>query len=331
MNNSSVIDPHRPGALIDDILASCESKGTGDIPDFDVAEKELPPGYRLRHYVIDRTLGGGGFGITYLAREDYTNRLVVIKENFVSSICHRRASDMNVCVHNEEDRNTYNWALSSFLREARLLGSLNHPNIARVYAFFAEAGTAYYVTEYIEGQSLDVVASQSRKAGWPISQDELYGMMVRVLDALDYLHGKGLLHRDVKPDNIIIRRSGLPMLIDFGAVREKLSETSDAVVESAGFSPPEQSRSDGNMGPWTDLYAFGATLYYILLNSLLPVASKRLFYDEAETLAANKELLQLYHPKLLSSIDKALAPRAEDRYQSVAEWMKDLAGSFSLI
>ncbi len=330
MNNSSVRGTHSPGALIDDILAGCEGKGTADFPDFDVAEKELPPGYRLRHYVIERTLGGGGFGITYLAREDYINRLVVIKENFPSSICYRRSSDMNVCVHNDEDRKTYDWALGSFLREARLLGSLNHPNIARVYAFFAEAGTAYYVTEYIEGQSLDVVASQARKAGWIISQDELYGLMVRVLDALDYLHGRALLHRDVKPDNIIIRRNGLPMLIDFGAVREKLSENSDAVVESAGFSPPEQSQSNGNMGPWTDIYAFGATLYYVLANSLLPIASKRLLYDEAASLAGNKELLRVYHPKLLRSIDKALSPRAEDRYQSVAEWMKDLAGSFSL-
>lgn len=330
MNNSSVLGSHNPGALIDDILARIESKGTADFSDFDVAEKELPPGYRLRHYVIERTMGTGGFGITYLAREDYLNRLVVIKENFPSSICHRRASDMNVCVHSEEERSTYNWALGSFLREARLLGSLNHPNIARVYAFFAEAGMAYYVTEYIEGQSLDVVASQARKAGCLISQDELYGMMVRVLDALDYLHGRGLLHRDVKPDNILIRRNGLPMLIDFGAVREKLSENSDAVVESVGFSPPEQSQSNGNMGPWTDIYAFGATLYYILTSSLLPVASKRLLYDEAVTLGGSKELLRVYHPKLLSSIDKALAPRAEDRYQSVAEWMKDLAGSFSL-
>ncbi len=320
----------KSNTMMENILAGCGVKGTADeeapgASEIDIAAKELPEGYRLHHYVIERVLGAGGFGITYLAREDHLGRQVVIKENFPASICYRRASDLNVVFHSEERRESYDWALGSFLREARLLADLNHPNIARVFTFFTRLNTAYYVTEYINGQPLDAIARNAQKANWPISQDELYGMMVRVLDALDYLHGRNLLHRDVKPDNILIRRNGLPMLIDFGAVREKLTEQPDTVVESQGFSPPEQVQLHGNMGPWTDIYAFGATLYYILTNSLLPTSTQRNLYDDTVPLAKRNELLSLYHPKLLMSIDKALSPKPEDRYRSVAEWMADLA------
>lgn len=316
-----------PDVMMDDILARYAGRKAAGDASAGVADKILPAGFRLRHYVIERALGSGGFGVTYLAREDFLDREVVIKENFPASVCCRRASDLHVVSCTEEDAASCGGILENFQREARLLGDLNHPSIVRVYSFFTALGTAYYVMEYIEGRSLDKVAGDSRRAGWPISQDDLYGLMVRVLDALDYLHGRSLLHGDVKPDNVLVRRNGLPVLIDFGAVCEMSVESAKNVVESAGFSPPEQSLPKGRLGPWSDIYAFGATLFYILAGELLPAGSRRLLYDAVRPLARRGELLRLYHPRLLMSIDKAISPRVGDRYASVSEWMADLAGS----
>ena len=139
------------------------------------------------------------------------------------------------------------------------------------------------------------------------------------------LHSRKLLHRDIKPDNILIARNGLPVIIDFGAAREAYGDISNNIVETPGFSPSEQSQPNGNMGPWTDLYALGATLYYILTGNCLPACRQRELFDTADPLATNEQLLQHYNPSLLATIDRALAPLPEHRYQNVTEWMKDLA------
>ena len=287
-----------------------------------IAPRELPVGTLLHGYRVQRCIGGGGFGVTYLAQESMLNRTVVIKENFPDSLCYREEGTLDVRLHNPETgTDGYNWALNNFLREVRLLATLDHPCIAKVYSYFEEHGTAYYVVEYINGISLDKLAAQHAAMGRPIPQSSLFGLMVRLLDALDYLHGLNLLHRDIKPDNILITRAGLPVIIDFGAAREAYGDITNNIVESPGFSPSEQSTSDGNMGPWTDIYALGATLYYTLTGTCLPPGKQRLIYDTADPLSTNKELLRTYHPVLLASIDRAISPQPERRYQSVAEWM----------
>lgn len=323
---SQLYAPRAAGSM-NDVLASVGASpdAGGDIGfECDIADKELPAGYQLRGYRIERPLGSGGFGVTYLAQDIHLDRPVVIKESFPNAICYRQHGTLDVCLSEESERDTYEWALGNFLREARLLSTLDHPSIAKVYTYFAEHRTAYYITEYIDGSSLGDVADDYLRHRKFIPQNELYGMMVRVLDALNYLHDRSLLHRDIKPDNILVTRMGYPMLIDFGAAREAVGDLSNSVVESQGFSPSEQSMPGGNMGPWTDLYAFGATLYYVLTHECLPTCRLRELSDTVAPLATDARLLKVYHPRLLASIDRSIRPAIDQRYRNVAEWMEDL-------
>lgn len=302
-----------------------ESAGEEDELNCDIAPKELPEGHRLRGYRVIKTLGEGGFGITYLAEDELLQRRVVVKEHFPNSLCYRQDVTLNVRLHAEQGRSGYRWAMANFLREVRLLASLDHPNLPKVYSFFEAHETAYYVTEYIDGMSLTNLAEDYEKHNMPIPQPALWGMMVQLLDALDYLHHRNLLHRDIKPDNILIRRDGTPVLIDFGAAGEDNDDTDvSAIVQSVGFSPAEQERENGNMGPWTDIYALGATLYYTLTGRCLPSGRLREIYDNATPLSAIRRLRSLYHPALLESIRKAIAPHREDRFASAAEWLAAL-------
>lgn len=291
-----------------------------------IAPRELPDGTHLHGYRVLRTIGSGGFGVTYLAQEAKLNRTVVIKESFPDSLCYRHAETLDVCLNDPENGlSGAEWARHNFLREVRLLATLDHPCIAKVYSYFEEHQTAYYVIEYINGISLANLATQYAQRGTGIPQSALFGLMVRLLDAFDYLHNLNVLHRDIKPDNILINRSGLPVIIDFGAARESYGDLSNSIVETPGFSPSEQSRPDGHMGPWTDLYAFGATLYYILTGTCLPSCQQRELYDTADPLASNETLCKHYNKALLTSIDRAIDPISARRYQNVAEWMQDLA------
>lgn len=310
--------------ILDDIHYTPPPAGSAEI-ECDIAPKELPNGHTLRGYRILRTLGAGGFGVTYLAEEKALERRVVLKENFPDSLCHRESGTLNVVLSAPENgTETFSWAHNNFMREARLLASLDHPSIAKVYSFFEAHKTSYYVTEFIEGKSFADVAADYAQRRFPLSQEALLGVMIRVLDALDHLHNRQLLHRDIKPDNILINKKGLPILIDFGAAREEYGDSDSSVVESQGFSPIEQSTPDGNMGPWTDLYAFGATLYYVLTGTCLPDSRQRDLYDMADKLAEQEQLLKLYDKRLLLSIDRSIRPAIADRYQNAAEWIADL-------
>ena len=308
--------------ILDDMHCTLPTDGA-DV-ECDVAPKELPDGHVLHGYRVLRTLGAGGFGVTYLAEEQTLERRVVLKENFPDALCHRQSGTLDVVLIAPEGQETFDWAHNNFLREARLLASLRHPNIAKVYSFFNAHRTAYYVTEFIEGKSLADVANDYRNHNRDISQEAMVGMMVRMLDALDYLHKREVLHRDIKPDNILINMKGLPVLIDFGAAREEYGDADPGVVESLGFSPPEQGKDGGNMGAWTDLYAFGATLYYIMTCTCLPDGRQRELYDMADPLATNERLRAVYDERLLKSIDKAARPAIEERYHNAGEWIADL-------
>lgn len=314
-------------SFADDILATIEKREPTDAGgvECDIAPKELPAGTLLHGYELMRPLGAGGFGVTYLARETCLARPVVIKESFPDTFCYRQSGTLDVCLNSpENDSARHEWARGNFLREARLLATLDHPCIAKVYSYFEEHRTAYYVTEFINGKSLGALAEEYAACRLSIPQDALLGLMVRLLDALDYMHGKKLLHRDIKPDNILINRQGFPVIIDFGAARESYGDLSANFVESPGFTPPEQLKEGGNQGPWTDLYALGATLYYILTGTCLPACHQRVLYDTAQPLTRNSRLLSLYAPALLASIDKACSPCINDRYPSAAAWLTDL-------
>jgi formylglycine-generating enzyme required for sulfatase activity/predicted Ser/Thr protein kinase len=288
----------------------------------------LPSGTHLHEFVIERVIGSGGFGITYLARDTSLNRSVVIKENLPSQFAWRETSTGTVRPRHEtgSDIDDYDWSLKNFLREADTLASLDHPGIVRVLRKFEGNGTAYFVMPFVEGVTFDLLIGEHTGNGSPFEEAGLRGLLERVLDALDHLHQRGIYHRDIKPGNILITNEGLPVLIDFGSARQRLSERSMTVVESAGYTPFEQLQSRGNVGPWSDLYALGGTLEKALTGEAPPKAMDRMRNDPRTPLVNRPELLKRYSEAFLGHIDTALEVDEAKRWQKSAEWLNALHG-----
>lgn len=287
----------------------------------------LPPGFRLHEYRIDRVLGQGGFGITYLATDVNLNTKVAIKEYLPEDIAFR-TSGQTVSAHSSRFRDRYRSGLDSFLVEGRTLATFRHPNIVRVARFFEAHQTAYMVLEYERGSPF--------KTWWPehaqTGEKELMGLIQPLLDGLSVVHGLGFLHRDIKPDNIQVRRrDGSLVLLDFGSARQAVSTgTQDDVAVTPGYAPIEQYE-DGDQGPWTDIYAMGATLYWTVTGKKPPDAMDRAMVVgrggadplEPATVAAKGR----YSESFLKAIDWALALQAADRPQDIAQWRVALFAS----
>ena len=286
--------------------------------------KELPPGTRLEEFVIERVLGSGGFGITYLARDTSLHRQVVIKENLPSQFAHRDTTSLTIHPGpGREDQDNFRWSLENFSREAETLASLLHPGIVPVLRRFEAFGTAYFVMPFVEGITLDALIDDRRAKGNQFSEDDLRDMLERLLDALAHLHDHGIYHRDIKPGNILVTNGGVPVLIDFGSARQRLSERSLTVVESAGYTPFEQLQSRGNVGPWSDLYALGGTLAKAITFGTPPKAIDRAD-DPWMPLAERLSLRAIYSTGFLEGIDRALAVRIESRWKDAGEWLTAL-------
>lgn len=291
----------------------------------EIAPRELPSGHVLQRYHIIKVMGAGGFGVTYLAWDDLLQRKLVIKEHFPYMLCDRSGKTLDLTLRDPDREDTHNWALNNFRKEARLLATLRHPYIPRVYTWLEAHNTSYYTTEFIEGASLAQISADYAATGRSIPQAGLYATLVRLLDTLHYIHERELLHLDIKPDNILITRQGLPKLIDFGAAREANGNIlPDSVVESTGFSPAEQYAYSEGLGPWSDIYALGATFYYIITQECLPGGRKRELLDDTPPLAGRPEIAACYHPKFLASIDRAIRPSPDERYCCAAHWLADL-------
>lgn len=197
--------------------------------------KELPAGTRLEEFVIERVLGSGGFGITYLARDTSLNRQVVIKENLPSQFAHRDTTSLTVRPGpGREDQENFRWSLENFSREGEMLASLRHTGIVPVLRRFDAFGTAYFVMPFVEGIPFDELIEERQREHEPFTEVELRGLLEHVLAALDHLHQRGIYHRDIKPGNILITNDGIPVLIDFGSARQRLGERSMTVIESPG-------------------------------------------------------------------------------------------------
>jgi serine/threonine protein kinase/HAMP domain-containing protein len=279
----------------------------------------LPLGFRLHEYRIDSVLGQGGFGITYLATDIHLNAKVAIKEYLPEDFANR-SSDKSVSPRREEDREFYQNGLDSFLVEARTLATFRHPNIVRVARFFEANASAYMVLEYERGKSL--------KAWWrnrrELPEEELLALLLPLLDGLAVVHTTGYLHRDIKPDNIYVREEdGSLVLLDFGAALQTAAG-SDGMsgVVTPGYGPIEQYEN-GNQGPWTDIYAIGATLYAMVTGKKPPPAPTRLDAEDP-MLPAVDACKGQYSPEFLRAIDWALQPRAEDRPQDIASFTEAL-------
>jgi serine/threonine protein kinase len=290
--------------------------------------QSLPAGSRLEEFVIDRVLGVGGFGITYLARDQSLGRQVVIKENLPSQFCWRDTHALTVRPRHTqgEDAENFQYSLESFRKEATTLASLDHPGIVKVLRSFQAHGTAYFVMPFVEGTALDEVLRQRTEQRKAFTENEIRDLLTKVLDALGYLHDRGIYHRDIKPGNILMTTAG-PVLIDFGAARQRLSERSLTVIESAGYTPFEQLQSRGKVGPWSDIYALGGTLYKAITGETPAKANDRAFDDPQVPLAQRAELRGRYSARLLESIDKAMAPKAADRLQDTNQWREQIRPS----
>jgi len=288
--------------------------------------QELPSGTRLEEFVIERVLGSGGFGITYLARDERLGRKVVIKENLPVQFAFRDPTSLTVSPRHSrgEDTESYRWSLENFEREAATLASLNHHGIVKVLRSFEAFGTACFVMPFVEGVSLgeEIVARRARGGGY--AKQEVEDLLRSLLDALGYLHAQGIYHRDLKPGNILIAEDGQPVLIDFGAARQSLGAKSLTVIESPGYTPYEQLQTKGCLGPWSDLYALGATLHKAVCGETPAKSADRFPEDPLSPLAARAGLNGRYGETLLASIDRSLRLRIEDRWQSAGDWRDSL-------
>jgi TPR repeat protein len=217
--------------------------------------------------------------------------------------------------------------MQNFLREADTLASLDHPGIVRVLRKFEANGTAYFVMPFVEGVALDeLIVERQRENEW-FTEIELTGMLSRLLAALDYLHARGIYHRDIKPGNILITSEGVPMLIDFGSARQRLSERSMTVVESAGYTPFEQLQSRGEIGPWSDLYALGATLVKAITGTAPPKAADRVMGDPWQGVSRDAQWMKVYSASFLQSIDQVLFVNPAQRWQSGDEWLQSMSAN----
>lgn len=286
--------------------------------------RELDVGTIIQNYEIIEILGAGGFGVTYLAQDTFLGRYVVLKENFPSHCAHRDPWSGRIVPNNKFDVPHYNWALKSFINEARTLAGLAHPNIVRILSIFESNDTAYFAMDYIEGLSLDYLAEKKKLSGQNYTESELTKILGDILSALSYIHSKGIIHKDIKPANILVNRPGQIHLIDFGAAREVSGKHTTTVMASHGFSSPEQSLGMSNLGAWTDLYSLGATMFLLLTGRAPHRAESRIMKDEEILLSSNAELKKHYSSAFLKSIDKALNPKVEKRFQKADEWLEVL-------
>ncbi len=291
-----------------------------------ISTQALPAGTRIEEFVIESVLGSGGFGITYLARDTALGRQVVIKENLPVQFCFRDPSSLMVAPRHSQsdDADNFQWSLENFSKEAAMLASLHHPGIVQVLRSFQAFGTAYFVMPYVEGVTLEDLLQSRQQEGQSFNEEELRGLIERVLVALDHLHQRGIYHRDIKPGNILITSEGTPVLIDFGSARQRLSERSMTVVESAGYTPFEQLQTRGRIGPWSDLYAFGATLAKVITGAAPPKATDRAFDDPWTPLAQAPKWSARYSAAFLTGVDRAMAVRIEERFQDAEEWLEVL-------
>ncbi len=270
-----------------------------------------------KDYKIRRVLGAGGFGITYLAEEIPLQRKVTIKEYFPSEYA-ARIDDVDAVPRSKDCAGDYKWGLDRFIEEAQTLAKFEHPNIVRVFRYFRANKTGYMVLQWEEGVSLRNWLKELKRAP---RQAELDALIEPLLSALELIHKSDYLHRDIAPDNVIVRRDKSPVLIDFGSARGEIANQSRTVsaLVKPGYSPYEQYASTtSSQGPWTDIYALGATLYQAVTGKRPPDSPARKLKDEYVT--AREAAIGSFRPSFLAAIDTALRLEPKDRPQSIAEW-----------
>lgn len=285
------------------------------------SNKALPSGTVLREWRLEEVLGVGGFGIVYKGRGIYFDELVAIKEYFPSSISEREADDTVVPVDSDAEE-VHALGLKKFVEEAKLLWNLStptrHPNIVSVRSLFEIHGTAYMVMDFEDGIAL----SKMLKRGAKFNERSLWNIVHPIAEGLDRAHRVGVLHRDIKPPNILINDDGRPVLIDFGSARFEAAEATSTRVtfHTPPYAALEQYVKTYPQGPWTDIYALGVVLYECVTGQKPPEVLERMHGGLGERLSDGK--WPGYSKKFLAAIDAAMTIRPQERPQSIAQWLE---------
>lgn len=280
----------------------------------------LPVGTVLKkRYCIGEVLGKGGFGVTYKAFDTVDSKIVAVKEYYPSGLVHRDTGTPQISVSSKQYEDNFKVGADKFFEEAKMVSRFNgNPNIVNVYEFFYENGTVYFAMEYLDGVDLKHFV---KERGGKLPQENVLYIANIITDALLIAHSMNVLHRDISPDNIFILNNGEVKLIDFGAARQVLAEQSKSisVILKQGFAPLEQYQRRGKQGPWTDIYALGATLYYVLTGKMPDEVTERLDFPDigsADEYGVDPDFWEI--------IRKCMEVRAADRYQTVFELKEKL-------
>lgn len=289
----------------------------GKSPDYMAPPSHLKPGTVLRgKYVIGRALGQGGFGITYIGRDTALDTPVAIKEYFWRECAERNSRISNaVTLSDLEQKDNFEEGKDRFIKEARTLAKFrDEPSVVSVWDVFEENNTAYLVMEYLRGTDLGAYLRNRGR----MSAGELFPKLRPIIRALDEIHKQGIIHRDIKPQNIMFMSNGRLKLLDFGAARKFGGDRSLTAILSPGFAPEEQYRKKGKQGPWTDVYALCATVYYCLTKTIPEDARDRAMEDEDE-LEAPSALGASISKREEAAVMQGLSIRGMDRFQSMSE------------
>ena len=290
---------------------------------YQAAEKALELGTMLKsRYKIGTVIGDGGFGITYRAVDMNTGKGVAVKEFYPREVVARSSMDhTTVKLVNRDNTAQFQKGLNSFLEEANGLARFNNTDkIVNVYDFFEQNGTAYIVMEYLRGKPLSRYAKDH---GGKISVSAAINVIMKMCEALSYVHGAGMVHRDISPDNIFVEKTGKIKLIDFGAARESYGneEKTLSIVLKPNYAPPEQFRKKSRQGPWTDVYALGATVYKLLTGRTPDQAIDRIMEDEMQVPSRYNPEVPLFLDRIVM---KMMAPKIEDRFQNCDEVRREM-------
>lgn len=294
-----------------------------------MSRKLLPSGTILNRYRIEKIIGEGGFGVTYLAMEPSSQIYVAIKEYFPKSFARRQIGNTIVPNRDAEEQRVFKWGLKRFLDEAKVLARLDHPSVIKVQKYFEMHGTAYLVMEYCDAKPLDKFVHDNSVIS-PLKLFQIYSLL---LNALEHVHQHGIIHGDLKPSNVLVLNDGTPVLVDFGSARQEMLRLAVGQV-SDGYSPPEFYGTSDNVGPWSDIYGLGATFYKLITGVKVPIATDRSKSDSY--IPAANWITDGYSSAFLELIDNSLRLSTSDRPQSISSLkrllpdIKNLSSGFSI-
>jgi serine/threonine protein kinase len=283
----------------------------------------LPIGTRLHEFEVTQRIGEGGFSVVYLAQDHSLDRKVALKEYMPGALA-SRISITQIRPRSEQYRETFEAGLKSFINEAKLLARFDHPALVKVYRFWEANGTAYLVMPLYEGTTLKTAVrgmAQRPDEAW------LLALLAPLTAALNVIHAEHCYHRDIAPDNVmLLADGGKPLLLDFGAARRVIGDMTQAltVILKPGYAPIEQYAEVPGMkqGPWTDVYALAATVYWAVTGKTPPASVGRVVSDEYAPLA--QVGTGRYSARFLDAVDRALAVMPEARTQTIDAFRRDL-------